>query len=408
MIEPLSPTLRHTLTALAAEHGTPLYVYQGEVIEHQYHELLEAFKDMPVRIKYAAKALTNLSILKLIQKLGCGMDAVSMAEVQLGLKAGFSPADILFTPNGVPFSEIEEAVKAGALINIDNLVYLDKFGKAFGNKVPVCIRLNPHIVAGGHAKIQTGHIDSKFGISILQLKAILQIVEKHQLRINGLHIHSGSDFLDPDVFIQGAQILFEAASHFPDLDFLDFGSGFKVAYQNGDVVTPIYTLGRRLSEAVNAFNATRAKPVEIWFEPGKFLVSEAGLLITTSNLVKITPSSTFVFVDSGLNHLIRPMMYDAYHHIENISNPTGEEKIYNVVGYICETDTFGYERPLPEVREGDLLVFRNAGAYGYSMSSNYNSRPRPAEILLYRGKSQLIRRRETLEDLVSNQVVAEI
>jgi diaminopimelate decarboxylase len=393
-----------SLSDLAQKYHTPLYVYDAAIIAQRYKELEDAFKGLKLKIKYASKALTNISILKLMKKLGAGMDAVSIEEVRIGLRAGFAPDEILFTPNSVSISEIEEAVKLGVVINIDNISILEQFGHQYHDTVPCCIRFNPGIMAGGNAKISVGHIDSKFGISILQLRHVLRVVEANNMRINGLHVHTGSDILDADVFLRGADILFEAAMDFPDLEFIDFGSGFKVAYKEGDMVTDVDALGERLSEAFKNFCARYGRELEIWFEPGKYLVSEAGVLLVKANVIKTTPATVFVGVDSGLNHLIRPMMYDAYHDIENISNPEGVKRVYTVVGYICETDTFGSDRKLNETREGDLLAIKNAGAYGIMMASNYNSRPKPAEVLLYEGKDYLIRQRETLEDVLRNQI----
>jgi len=321
------------------------------------------------------------------------------------LMAGFSADEILFTPNSVSFEEILEAVNLGVQVNIDNISLLEKFGHQYGSSVPCCIRINPHIVAGGTSHIQTGHIDSKFGISIHQLRHVSRIIEKEKIRVNGLHMHTGSDILDSGVFIRAAELLFDAASQFPDLEFLDFGSGFKVAYKEDDVVTDVEELGKAITERFKAFCAEYGRELELWFEPGKFLVSESGYLLVTVNVIKQTTATVFAGVDSGQNHLIRPMFYDAYHHIVNLSNPQGTPRIYTVVGYICETDTFALDRKLNEIREGDVLAILNAGAYGYTMSNNYNSRLRPAEVLIDGGMTKLIRRRETLGDILQTTPV---
>ncbi len=392
------------LQQIAEEVGTPVYVYDANVIASQYRLLTKSFKKAPIKIHYAMKALTNTAVLKLIRSLGGGLDAVSIEEVLLGLRAGFSPQEILFTPNGVAFHEIQEAVALGVVVNIDNLAILEEFGATYGNAYPVCVRLNPHIMAGGNANISVGHIDSKFGISIHQLRHIQRIVENYDIVVEGLHMHTGSDIVDPDVFLQGAELLYEAAFHFPNLRFLDFGSGFKIAYRPTDVVTPIEQIGAKIAASFNEFTERFGKPLELWFEPGKFLVSDAGNLLVSVNVVKQTTSTVFLGVDSGQNHLIRPMFYNAYHHIENISNPTGNQKLYSVVGYICETDTFGYDRMIAEAKTGDVLAIRNAGAYGFSMSNNYNSRLRPAEVMVKDGQFYVIRKRETLEDIVRNEV----
>ncbi len=392
------------LLSLAQEHGTPLYVYDGDIIERQYKKLASAFSTVSLKIKYALKANSNQAILKLMKKLGAGLDAVSIEEVQLGLRAGFSAEEILFTPNGVSFDEISKAVEIGVKINIDNISVLEHFGHDYGDKVPCAIRINPHIMAGGNTHIQTGHIDSKFGISIYQLRHVERIIKSYNIRINGLHIHTGSEILDSSVFLRVADLMFETAQSFPELEFIDFGSGFKVAYKDGDAVTDIEELGKELSQRFNDFCKTYGRTLHLWFEPGKFLVSECGFLLVKVNVIKQTLSTVFAGVDSGQNHLIRPMFYDSHHHIANISNPHDKPRIYSVVGYICETDTLGWDRKISEVREGDILAICNAGAYGFSMSNNYNSRMRPPEVLIYKGKPQLIRRRETIDDLLRNQV----
>jgi diaminopimelate decarboxylase len=385
---------------LLQQYGSPLYVYNGDKIVEQYKRLVNAFDGVKLKLKYAMKANNNLHILRLLRSQGCGLDAVSIQEVQLGLMAGFSADEILFTPNSVSFEEILEAVNLGVQVNIDNISLLEKFGHQYGSSVPCCIRINPHIVAGGTSHIQTGHIDSKFGISIHQLRHVSRIVEKEKIYVNGLHMHTGSDILDSGVFIRAAELLFDAATQFPNLEFLDFGSGFKVAYKEDDVVTDVDELGKVITERFKAFCAEYGRELELWFEPGKFLVSESGYLLVTVNVIKQTTATVFAGVDSGQNHLIRPMFYDAYHHIVNLSNPQGTPRIYTVVGYICETDTFALDRKLNEIREGDVLAILNAGAYGYTMSNNYNSRPRPAEVLIDGGMAKLIRRRETLNNIL--------
>lgn len=390
----------------AETYGTPLYVYDAQKIIDQYHTLKNAFQGVEVRLNYAMKALSNIHILKLLLTEGSGCDAVSIEEVQLALRAGFQPGDILFTPNCVSFEEIRQAVDLGVRINVDNLSVLEEFGAHFGNNVPCCIRINPHIMAGGNSHISVGHIDSKFGISIYQAKHIQRIVKNYGIHVNGLHMHTGSDIIDSGAFLLGAELLYEAASEFPDLEFLDFGSGFKVAYKEGDIVTDIASIGSEISRSFKKFCKAYGRELELWFEPGKFIVSEAGVLLVKTNVVKQTTSSIFAGVDSGQNHLIRPMFYDAYHHIRNLSNPDGPKRLYSVVGYICESDTLGYDRMLGEVSAGDILAIHNAGAYGFSMSNNYNSRLRPAEVLIENGLPRLIRRRETLEDLIRCEMEA--
>ncbi|MEO0734991.1 MAG: diaminopimelate decarboxylase [Bacteroidota bacterium] len=392
---------------LVEQYQAPLYVYDSDVMKRQYARMTAAFaKVKRLRINYACKALTNVNILRLFQEMGSGLDTVSVQEVELGLLAGFAPHDILYTPNCVSMEEVDEAVGHGVRINIDNISILEQFGAKHPG-VPVCIRINPHIMAGGNSKISVGHIDSKFGISIHQVPHVLKVVSALGVKVEGLHMHTGSDIYDAGVFLQAVEILLRAAADFPDLDYLDFGSGFKVPYKEGGIATDIEELGDQLGDRFNEFCADYGRDLELMFEPGKFLVSEAGHFLVRTNVVKTTTASVFAGVDSGLNHLIRPMFYDAYHHITNVSNPTGKPRIYTVVGYICETDTFGVNRQLNEVREGDILAMANAGAYSFMMASNYNSRFRPAEVLVHEGQAYLIRRRETMEDLLGTQVEVE-
>ena len=399
---------RHDLLNIAEKFGSPVYVYDSEKIISQYHRLATAFKAVKsVKINYAVKALSNLSILKLMDSLGAGLDTVSVQEVQLGLAAGVPASRIIYTPNGVSLEEIEEVAALGAQINIDNLSVLEQFGSKHP-KVPVCIRINPHVMAGGNTNISVGHIDSKFGISIHQIPHLLRIIENTGMYINGIHMHTGSDILDIEVFLYASEILFETAKKFPDLEFIDFGSGFKVPYKEGDIETNIEELGEKLSSRFLEFCEVYGKELTLAFEPGKFLVSEAGKFLARVNVIKQTTSTVFAGVDSGFNHLIRPMLYGSRHEIHNISNPEGKHRFYSVVGYICETDTFASNRKISEIKEGDILAFDNAGAYCFSMASNYNSRFRPPEVLWYKGEAHLIREREEFEDLVRGQIQIDI
>src|SRR5260221_5162657 len=396
------------VTSLCQEFGTPVYVYDGQKIIDQLKSLKNAFSGTDVRIMFAAKALTNISILKLLKKHGSGADVVSINEAKLALRAGFMPDQITFTPNCVDFDEIVEGVDLGMNINLDNLSVLEKFGQKYGNRYPCGVRLNPHIMAGGEYKIYNRQHKYKLGISVYQLPQIMELAQRYNIIINGLHIHTGSEITETDVFLKMAEILFSIARDFPALKFIDFGGGFKVAYKDGDLVTNVYDLGLKLGKAFKEFYHSYGRKLELWIEPGKYLVSEAGYLLVKTNVVKTTPSITFAGVNSGLNHLLRPMMYDAYHEIVNVSNPHGPQKIYTVVGNICETDTLGADRKLNEVREGDILAIKNTGANGYSMASQYNSRFRPAEVLILDGKAKQIRERDTWEDLIRGQIEVEI
>jgi diaminopimelate decarboxylase len=395
------------LLELAEKYDSPLYVYDTAIIASQYRRITDAFKSVHhIQLNYAVKALSNINILGYFNTLGAGLDTVSIQEVDLGIAAGVDPQKIIYTPNGVSLEEIENVAKKGVQINIDNLSILELFGQKHP-EIPVCIRINPHVMAGGNSKISVGHIDSKFGISVHQVPHIKRVVKNTGMHINGIHMHTGSDILDIDTFLRATEILFDVAKQFTSINFIDFGSGFKVPYKEGDISTDIEQLGVQLSDRFNLFCKDFGKEVTLMFEPGKFLVSEAGYFLAKVNVVKQTTSTVFAGIDSGFNHLIRPMMYDSYHHITNISNPTGRDRYYSVVGYICETDTFGSNRRISEISEGDILCFQNAGAYCFSMASNYNSRYRPAEVMIYEKNDYLIRKRETFEDLIKNQEIIE-
>lgn len=399
--------LSHTqLIELAERFGTPLYVYHADKIKEQYQKLAEGFSVLDTAFFFACKALTNINILKYVASLGCGIDCSSINEVKLALHAGVPPQKILYTSNGIAFDEIEEAVNCGVHVNIDSLSNLQKFGQRFGSGYPVGVRLRPNILAGGNLKISTGHEKSKFGIPVDQMDILLGLVEQYDLHIRALHIHTGSDIKDADVFVHGIKVLTELVPYFPHLEVIDLGGGFKVPYEPDDEETDIAHIAGRLKKYLDAHLFNKGKQYQLWFEPGKYLVSECGYLVTQVNVLKDNGVQTFAGINSGLNHLVRPMMYDAYHHIANLSNPQAEEKVYTVTGYICETDTFATDRLLHEVREGDYLVLYNAGAYGFEMASNYNSRYKPAEVLVKDGKALLIRRRDSFEDLIRNQIEA--
>jgi diaminopimelate decarboxylase len=401
----MQPSLSNELLLSAAKQfGTPLYVYHAEQIQTQYNKLTTAFSETDARFFYACKALTNINVLKYVLSIGSGIDCSSGNEVLLALKAGFAPENILYTSNGISFSEIEEVARLGVHVNIDSLSNLEKFGQTFGYSVPVGIRLRPNIMAGGNLKISTGHDKSKFGIPVEQIASVVSVCRKYNLQVRTLHIHTGSDIKDASVFTQGLEVLFKCVHHFPELKVLDLGGGFKVPYHPSEKETDLKAIATEINMVMERFRRESGRTFQLWFEPGKFMVSKCGVLLTTVNVLKNNDNVVIAGVDTGLNHLIRPMIYDAYHHILNLSNANGEIKPYMVTGYICETDTFAEDRPLKEIHEGDILCMLNAGAYGFEMSSHYNSRFKPAELLVENNKLKLIRRRETLEDLLDTQL----
>ncbi|MCT4625175.1 MAG: diaminopimelate decarboxylase [Schleiferiaceae bacterium] len=390
--------------SMVEEHGSPLFVYDADVIKRQYQRMDNAISYKHKRLNFACKSLSNINILRYMRSLGAGLDTVSIQEVQMGLRAGFTPDEIMYTPNCVSFEEIQEAVQLGVRVNIDNLSILEHFGHLYGDRYPVCIRLNPHIMAGGNHKISVGHIDSKFGISIHQMRHLERIIQAYGIHVNGVHMHTGSDILNIDAFASAVNILLDCARSFKELEFIDFGSGFKVPYKPNDLSTDIEAFGEHMSKIFAEFCLDYGKELRMEFEPGKYLVSESGTFFTTVNVLKQTPATVFAGVNTGFNHFIRPMFYDAYHHMVNVSNPNGKPRVYTVVGYICETDTFGWDRQIEEIHEGDVLAFKNAGAYVFTMASNFNSRLKPAEVFVINGKAYVISKRQTFDDLLANQV----
>ena len=392
------------LNAAAQSFGTPLYVYHAEKIEQQYQNLLTHFSATQTRFFYACKALTNIHILKVIKNIGCNIDCSSINEVKLALHVGFSPNNILYTSNSVGFDEIVTAVELGVNVNIDSLSNLEKFGQKFGASKAVGVRIRPDVMAGGNLKISTGHDKSKFGIPVAQLEALKLIQEKYQINIRTLHIHTGSEIKDVAVFMKSAEVFDVLLPHFPTVEVLDFGGGFKVPYEPGEQGTDMASLGKKVNKAMEQLSEKYGRSLTAWFEPGKYMVSEAGFFISKVNVLKTSGDRIFAGLNTGLNHLIRPMFYDAYHHIDNLTSPEKPTKQYAVVGNICETDTFAWDRAIPAIEEGDLLVFYNAGAYGYEMASNYNARFKPAQVLYQNSEVKLISRADQFEDLLTLQV----
>ena len=304
----MAPILSNEILLKAAkEFSTPLYVYDEERIHFQYAKLIHAFQKSDVSIFYACKALSNINVLRIFRDLGAGIDCVSLNEVQFALKAGVDPSKIIFTPNSVSFDDYTEAVSIGVNINIDNLEILQQFGTVYGNTYPVVVRINPHILAGGNIKISTGHIDSKFGISIDQVGQILDIKKQTGLAIKGLHLHTGSEIKEVDVFLNGLNLLLELSNQFEELTVIDLGGGFKIPYKPDEKGVDIGQLGEKLFERLDQFQHSNNRKFQIWFEPGKFLVSEAGYFLTKANIIKENPTRHFIGVDSGFNHLIRPL-----------------------------------------------------------------------------------------------------
>jgi len=389
---------------LIDQFGSPLYVYDEKTILYQIDQLKSGIPYKDVLFCYAMKANSNLAILKTMQGQGLGVDCVSAGELVLALKAGFDPSVIRFTPTFASREEISFAVKQQAQITLDSIGLLDWFVEVF-SETPIGLRMNPSVMAGAYEKTSVGHAKAKFGIAMDHLGEILDKVDQKQIQINGLHIHSGSDILEMDQFMTAVEALLKVAPAFKSLVYIDLGSGFKVPYYPGDKETDMIVLGQVVGKRFESFCQEYGRPLRLVFEPGKFLVSRSGQFLVTCTGVKENGGITFAGVDSGFNHLIRPMFYGAYHTIRNISNPDGALHTYDIVGNICETDTFASDRMIPQIHPGDILCVENAGAYCYSMASSYNTRPRPAEVYQrVDGTTQLIRRRETMEDILAMQV----
>jgi len=390
------------LLKLVDEFGAPIFIYDTDIIKRQYDRFVNAFSVKNLEVHYACKALTNINILAYFKSLGSKLECVSVQEVLLGLHAGFEANEIMYTPNGTSKAEFEKVISQGVNVNVDNLETVDYIGQNHKD-LPISIRIKPHLMAGANKKISVGHEHSKFGISIKEIDLLLDLVKKYDVKINGLHFHLGSDIIQPDVFLLAAKRILELVPSFPHVKFVDFGGGFKVSYKEEDPSFAVEKFGKEVSELFNAACAELGRDLILQFEPGKFFVSECGVMLSLVNVVKKSNGRNFAHLDTGFNHLIRPMYYDAHHEISNLSNPDGEAIKYDIVGYICETDNFAKGRTVAQIRNGDILMFKNAGAYCYSMASNYNSRYRPCEVMVKDGQAFLIRERENIEDLLRGQ-----
>ena len=396
------------LINLAEKYGTPLYVYDGNLIKQRYKEFRSFFPYPKLKVFYAMKANYNLAILKLLEKEGCNIDAVSPGDVYMAMKAGFSKERILFTANKITDAEMHEVKKLNVLFNIGSLSRLEKYGQAYP-KTEVCLRFNPDVVAGEHEYIRTGGEATKFGILLQDLEEARSIIKKYNLKVVGIHEHTGSGIPEKVKIMKGIKNILNIIKkdNFPDLQFVDFGGGFQIPYRLNEKRINFSVFGQ---EVVKLFKKTcqdYGKELEMWFEPGKYLVTESGNLLIKVNTLKTNRKKLIAGTDSGFPQLIRPMFYQAYHHITNLSNPEGNEKTYDVSGNICETgDCFAVDRLIPEIREGDILAIHNAGGYCYSMGGVYNLRPMPPEVLIIDGKDFLVRKGLTSKELVE-QIVNE-
>ncbi len=391
------------LTQIAERYSTPVYVYDKAVIVKKYRRLNAAIGFSPKKIYYASKANSNIAILKLFRDLGCSVDVVSPGELFLALKAGFKPSQILFTGNNLTVSEMEYAVANNVLMTVDSLSQMETYGKINPGS-NVCVRINPNLGAGHHKHVITGGLQSKFGIYYTEINEIKRKAEKFDLKIIGVHMHIGSGILEYALLLKGISSLLEVAAHFAEVQFIDIGGGLGIPYRSKESPLNLEEFGRELTSLVRKWVKVN-KEITLVLEPGRFLVAESGVLLTRVTAVKRNPKYTFVGVDTGFNHLMRPAVYDAYHEIQLINNDSRKMEIVTVCGNICESgDVFAKKRDLPQLREGDLLGIENVGAYGFSMASQYNARVLPAEVLVDNKNIILIRKRGTFKDLLLNQV----
>lgn len=390
------------LLQIAWDFGTPVYVYDLDHIAEQYRYLKEAFSGPGLSIAYAMKANYNHDILKRLKTAGAAIDAVSPGDLYMALKCGFDTSDIIYTANNMTDEEMHEVAQTGVLMNIDSLSRLDSYGKAYPG-AEVCLRFNPDVVDGEHDKIKTGGALTKFGILIEDTHKAARIANRNNLKVIGLHEHTGSGLIRSDSILNAMKNIMSIATpdNFPDLEFLDFGGGFKIPYSPLEPTIDYKKMGRPIVRLFNDFCQSYGKPLRLIFEPGKFLTAQAGYLLIQANTIKQNRSKTICGTNSGFPQMIRPMFYEAYHHISNLSNPEGELKTYDICGNICETgDRFAQDRKLPEIKENDILAVHDTGAYGYAMGGVYNLRPMPAEVVVENGHPRLSRQRLTSEQLI--------
>ena len=398
---PAASDIQQQLIQVAEEYGTPTYVYFEDIVRRQCRQLRELYDGLPARLLYAMKANSSPRILKIIREEGLGVETVSPAELILARHLGFEVDRILFSANNMTDEEMTQAHEMGVLLNIGELSRLERYGRAFPGS-PVCVRLNPQVGAGHHEHVITAGSLSKFGIPVDDAQEVKRILERHNLRLVGLHQHIGSGILDVDDFRKAITVLIDAAPAFPDIRFINFGGGLGIPYGPEDEPLNRNRFREQIHPLLQEFRTGRFDSVEYWFEPGRYLVAESGVLLAEVNTVKNANGRVFVGMDTGMGQLMRPSLYNAYHGIVNVTRPDGRPVPYDVTGNICESgDLFGRDREIAEVQEGDLLAIQDVGAYGMSMASTYNLRPLPAEVMVTTdGSIELMRRRLSFRELV--------
>ncbi|MBN2736807.1 MAG: diaminopimelate decarboxylase [Spirochaetales bacterium] len=388
------------LIDITEEFGSPLYIYDLDVIKDKYDSLLNYISYKNLKIYFAMKANWNMDILKTLEKKGSGIDAVSIGDILMAKKAGFSADRIIYTANNITEEEMDMARSQGVLINIGSLSRLKKYALKYPG-TSICLRFNPDVMAGENAKVMTGGNLSKFGILLKDAAEAKAIADRAKIKIIGLHEHTGSGIAEAESVYQSMKNLLSIGELFPDLEFVDFGGGFKVPYAPSEKTIDYESFGKRINEIFTDFCESYGRELQLNFEPGKYLSAQCGTLVVQVNTLKNNEGNLFAGVNAGFPQLIRPVFYGAYHHILNLTHPDATEKKYTVVGNICETgDFFAQDRMIPEISEGDLLAIQNAGAYCYSMASVYNLRPLPAEVVVEQGKARLSTAHRSFEDLV--------
>ena len=394
------------LLKYAQTYGTPLFVYDADLVRERYRDLFGFIPYPKLEIHYALKANYKIGILEALRDEGCGIDAVSPAEVELALKLGFAKESVIYTANHMTDAEFEKVYATGVTINLGSLSRLGKLAKSHPGS-SVCLRFNPDVCDGDSEKTMTGGDLTKFGILLEAVEEVKKIVREGNLHVVGLHSHTGSGLQKPESVYQSMKNLMAIATrdNFPELEFMDFGGGFKVPYKPDEARIDYVKMGAEIARLFAEHCKSYGKELKLLFEPGKYLVAECGYLLTEVNTVKYNRSRVIAGCDSGFPQLIRPVLYGAYHQIFNLSNPGGAEKCYDVCGNICETgDRFAEQRMIPEIREYDILAIANAGAYCYSMGGVYNLRTMPAEVVVSGGKVIAYRRRESDGQLIDRIV----
>ncbi len=395
-----------TLGTLAQKYGTPLYAYNADLIVHMYTTVGDFIKWPRLKVFYAMKANTNVHVLDELRACNAYLDTVSEGDVDLGLKRGYPSDHMLYTANNITRQEMRDVKSRGVMMNIGDLSLLEKYGRDFPN-TEVVLRFNSEVVAGEFVKVQTTGPLSKFGILMEGVGKANEIVSRYKLTVVGLHCHTGSGIKDIKKYYESMRSIGSLAKveNFPELRSMDFGGGFKVPYSPDEHRIDYATFGKGLTDIYSHICENYGRELELHFEPGKYIVAESGYLLIEVNTVKDNRGKLIVGTNSGFPQLIRPVFYDAYHHIVNVTNPYGPLKTYSVAGNICEGgDFFARDRQIAEIRENDILAIENGGAYCYVMGGEYNTRPMPAEVTLRHGVPIGIRIRKRASEIVDEMI----